>query len=129
MAESDSDTVRALLISGRPATSRWTGLELRSALVRRLREGHLTEADLLRGLDKLSRDMQDVELVDVTSDVLDRAGGLLVAHRLRSGDAVQLASCLVFGNRLGQPVEFVCFDQRLNAAAKAEGCPLVLAGV
>ena len=51
-------------------------------------------------------------------------GGELLHHALRSGDAVQLASCLYLQRELGQRVPLIAFDDRLNDAARAEGVSL-----
>ena len=45
----------------------------------------------------------------------------LSTRPLRSGDAVQLASCLYLQRETGQRVLFTAFDERLNNAAGAEG--------
>jgi predicted nucleic acid-binding protein len=42
-------------------------------------------------------------------------------HPLRAADALQLASALFLRESAGQPVLFLCFDERLVAAAKEEG--------
>jgi predicted nucleic acid-binding protein len=52
------------------------------------------------------------------------AQSLLLRHALRSGDAVQLASCLYLQRETGERVPFAAFDERLNDAARAEGLTL-----
>ena len=54
----------------------------------------------------------------------DRAPAAL-RHPLRAGDAIQLASALLLRRELGEPVKFVAYDNRLKAAAKAEGLVVV----
>jgi hypothetical protein len=52
--------------------------------------------------------------------------GLLVAqHPLRAADAFQLAAALIAGREADAPLPFVCLDNRLRAAAGAEGLALV----
>ena len=58
----------------------------------------------------------------MSANVTARARGLLLRHRLRAGDAIQLASALLLQTRLGEPLDaFVAFDDRLLEAATAEG--------
>ena len=53
------------------------------------------------------------------------ARALLLRHRLRAGDAVQLASCLYLQREMNQPLPFVAFDDRLAEAARHEGLTVV----
>lgn len=58
----------------------------------------------------------------VTDPVLQRAAALARRHVLRAYDAVQLASAQIAAqSRSGDPLEFVCSDRQLLAAAAAEG--------
>lgn len=65
--------------------------------------------------------MLGVWLLEVDEIVCRLAIEVLRRHALRAGDAIQLASALDLRQRMTGPVEFVCFDQRLNAAARSEG--------
>ena len=49
------------------------------------------------------------------------ARALLARHPLRAGDAIQLASALLLRRELSEAVTFAAYDDRLKAAAKAEG--------
>jgi predicted nucleic acid-binding protein len=49
---------------------------------------------------------------------------LIARHGLRSGDALQLASCLYLRRETGERMSFAAFDERLNTAARAEGLAL-----
>jgi predicted nucleic acid-binding protein len=86
----------------------------------------VTERD--RALASLSDDFAALIIVELTPDVAGTARGLLLRHPLRSADAIQLASCLYLQRELGQPVAFVAFDDRLAAAARAEGLAVPSAG-
>jgi predicted nucleic acid-binding protein len=52
--------------------------------------------------------------------VLTNAERLIAHHRLRSGDAIQLA-CALIGTGPGARIPFVTLDEELAAAARAEG--------
>lgn len=58
-------------------------------------------------------------LVAASTAVMQDAAQLCEVHDLRAHDAVQLASALALAGP--EPVEMVCFDRRLLAAAQAEG--------
>ena len=119
--EAGSARVRDLLGSGFIATSRLSEVEIASAVVRRWRESALGEAGRERILRTLPFDLASMYIVELSVDVSAKTYGLLLRQRLRAGDAIQLASCLQLQERLGRPVRFVGFDDRLNQAAKAEG--------
>jgi predicted nucleic acid-binding protein len=59
-------------------------------------------------------------LFELTPEVVIRAQVLLQRHPLRSGDAVQLASCLHLRQELEDDLPLVAFDERLVAAARKE---------
>ena len=56
-----------------------------------------------------------------TAALRERAGELLRLYPLRAGDALQLASALVWVDGPPAGEGFVCFDQRLRGAAAVEG--------
>jgi predicted nucleic acid-binding protein len=118
--EPGSVRVRRLLASDAPATSRLSAVELGSALMRRGREGMLTDADRDRALAAIERDLEAMLVVELVPVIVDRAIGLLRGHVLRAGDAIQLASCLHLRDAFEADVTFVAFDERLVAAARKE---------
>jgi hypothetical protein len=118
--EKGSLKVRRLLASRRPATSRYSAVEVASALARRVREGAVAGEDCERALAALREDLTAMLLVELTPEVATRAQSLLQRHALRAGDAVQLASCLQLQDELEEPVTLVAFDDRLAAAARKE---------
>ena len=119
--EEGSATVRRLLASGTPATSRLSDVEVSSAIVRRSREGAFTIEQRDRVLAALRRDVPALAIVELTPEVAAGVRTLLLKHVLRAADAVQLASCLYLQRQLGRPVRFIAFDRRLVLAARAEG--------
>jgi predicted nucleic acid-binding protein len=120
--EKDSPRVRRLLSADVPATSRLSAVEIVSALMRRSREGTVSDKNRDRALAVLDGDMAAMLVVELTPGIVHRAQGLLGRYPLRAGDAIQLASCLVLQEELkDETVSFVAFDVRLVAAAAAEG--------
>ena len=123
--EAGSAGVRRQLRTGRIATSRISAIEVASALARREREGAFTAAERDRGLKRLNADLAAWILVELTAELTADAQTLLVRYSLRSGDAVQLASCLYLQRETGGRISFAAFDDRLVTAARAEGLTLV----
>jgi predicted nucleic acid-binding protein len=118
--ERGSSKVRRLLSSDIAATSRLSQVEIVSALMRRSREGALSEARRETVLSALDVDLSAMLVVEVSSAIVARANGLLRAHPLRAGDAIQLASCLHLRDELQEDVTLVAFDDRLALAARKE---------
>lgn len=104
-----------------PATSRITLVEIVSAAARRARAGELSQKSLHRVRTALEADGRRYTLIELTSHIATRAQDLSVARALRANDAIQLASALALRDRIGRPMAFVCYDERLCAAARAEG--------
>ncbi len=63
--------------------------------------------------------------MELTPELTADAQALLLRHALRSGDAIQLASCLYLQRETAERVLFAAFDERLNSAARAEGLALI----
>ncbi|MBA3949398.1 MAG: type II toxin-antitoxin system VapC family toxin [Acidobacteria bacterium] len=103
------------------ATSRLSAVEVASAIVRRGREGKLSQEQRDRALHALSRDMDDLLIVELAPEVVSAANGILTRHALRAADAIHVASCASLCHELRADISFVVFDARLRAAAVAEG--------
>jgi predicted nucleic acid-binding protein len=103
------------------ATSRVAYAEARAALTRRRREAAITRAALVRAVRALDRDLGRLVVVELSAKVSRRAGDLAERHALRGFDAIHLASALEIEDLTGAGVGFLCFDDRLRAAATAEG--------
>ena len=110
--------VNRLLIN-RQAThfiARLTQVEISSAIVRRS-----TPADAVVLLGYFARDVnQAFTRITVDDRLLDQAVDLLAIHRLRAGDAIQLAAALTVWQRFPDLL-FISADDELNTAATAEG--------
>jgi hypothetical protein len=120
LQEQDTVFVRRLLAQGSAATSRLSFTEVASALVRRCREGTFSIAERDRALAALALDFRVLYVVELTPEISTLTMELLVRHPLRTGDALQLASCLFLQQQLGRPVQFVVYDTRLTTAARQE---------
>lgn len=98
-----------------------TSVEVTSALVRRVWAGGITGAEeqqarlILRALSDNWLEMRPTERLRGLAE------RLLSAHRLRAGDALQLAAALRWAESLPHGELFVCLDLRLRGAAAREG--------
>jgi len=107
-------------------TSRFSTVEVISALNRRRRDGTITATDysVLRD-DFLALCRRDYRIVPISNAFFDRTRLLLEQHPLRSYDALHLASALIVNGRLlataQPPLIFLAADNNLLAAAVAEG--------
>ena len=123
--EPGSVSVRRLLKANPAAASRLSEVEVASALVRRARERAFTVEERDRALASLADDFATLLIVEFTPEITADARALLLRHRLRAGDAVQLASCLYLQREMSQSLPFVAFDDRLAEAARHEGLTVV----
>ena len=120
--EAGTIKIRRLLASpGGSATSRLAVVEITSAIMRRSREGAFPDAERDRALAALEKDTSALLVVELSPEVVRVAQGLLQRWPLRSGDAIQLASCLYLQAAIGVPLTFVAFDARLLDVARREG--------
>lgn len=122
--EAGSVAVRRLLRTDRVATSRLSVIEVTTAVARRQREGAFTAAARDRAVKRLNADLAACILVELSPELALDAQDLLLRHVLRSGDAIQLASCLYLQREIAERIAFAAFDDRLNRVARAEGLAL-----
>jgi predicted nucleic acid-binding protein len=107
-------------------TARITMIEMYSALARRKREGSVPAADCdVAAQAFTAHSATEYDFVELDMGIVTLARDLLNSHPLRAYDAVQLASALVANRALQAvnlpPLVFLSADNRLNAAAAAEG--------
>jgi predicted nucleic acid-binding protein len=100
----------------------WAGpVECGSAVHRLRREGAFTATEATQILAGLTAVLDAANTIGPSDAVCARALRLLAVHPLPAADALQLAAALLWtrDNPVGK--EFVCLDERLSAAAAAEG--------
>ncbi len=68
--------------------------------------------------NRARRDWDEFEVVALTPGLCERAVALAQAHRLKSLDAIQLASATTAA---ASGLTFASFDRQLHAAARSEG--------
>lgn len=114
--------VQRLLRLHECVTSAVMPVELRSALRRRVSEGHLEEAQAAEVLERFAVDRQFWAFVDVSDHVLSAAEALVAVHPLRTLDAIHVASAELFSAGINVPkMPFVSADTRQIDAAATRG--------
>jgi len=103
------------------STSRVAYVEARAGIARKYREGELSKEEHDQVIEDLIRDWDNYFIVEVSESVAKLGGTLTKRQSLRGFDAIHLASALLLRNRTRLDVSFSCFDERLKAAAEAEG--------
>jgi predicted nucleic acid-binding protein len=101
------------------ATSRITYAETRAALARLRRDRWLSAAALKDCVTQLDERWPGYRLVEVTEELVRRAGNLAERYALRGYDAVQLAAATEL-RIAGADLVFSSFDARLNTAVRRE---------
>jgi len=105
------------------STTVWWGtpVEIKSALMRLLRSGAISNADCFQARSVADQLAQDWDVVQPTAKITADAKSLLALYPLRAADALQLAAALTWceGQTSGQL--FLTGDQRLAEAAKQAG--------
>jgi uncharacterized protein len=129
VSEVGSDWINALLDGQQALTSLTSHLAVIEGIctfARRRREGLLSPEDYARTLVAFDYDFRyRYDVITAEPTVIDAARQLAERHPLRAYDAVHLASAWLADRKLvqaGQPsLTFICADDRLIAAAQAEG--------
>lgn len=106
--------------------ARITFVEVISALSRKARGGQIDSSSEIKAVGRFRRAFHGkFRPVEISPNLTEHAAQLVRKHFLRGYDAVQLAAALQIyqkRNSLGlSPLTFVCADNKLNDAAKAEG--------
>jgi hypothetical protein len=95
-------------------------LEIRGVIARRL-----AAPAARRARAELDEDWEEVEPIDVDETLIDRAAGVVEAHRLRTFDALHLAAALDLRDA---ELVVATWDRQLAAAARTEGLAVAPTG-
>jgi uncharacterized protein len=119
--EAGRPAVTRLLTGHRIVSSVVLPLELHSAFARRARDGNVGTASLPKLWERVSEDQQRWTLVTVSPEVITAAQELMEHRRLRTLDAIHVASAQLFASRMNSTLTFVSADGRQCAAASRLG--------
>ena len=109
---------QAIAGAGRVLTSRLTQVEADRALLRCELDERLTAGDLAHARQFLAAFWPKVDFIDLTTAVCELARRISPVSRLRSLDAIHLAS-FAQARAVDQELELLTFDDRLRAAMGA----------
>lgn len=103
-----------------------TGIEVASAIARRVRSGSISQTTARKALSRFKRDFDKRFIVlDLTTKIIEQGILLAETHGLRDYDTTQLMVGLSVRNQLAQSgiqtFTFISADNDLNQAAQAEG--------
>lgn len=119
--ERGTDAVVRRLAVGPVVTSTLSSVEVTSALVSKHRGGDLSRAALERLLRRHAADRETWTIVELTTLVLSRAEDVLRRARVRTADAIHIASALLVQDSLGTALPFITVDARQREGAAALG--------
>ena len=97
--------------------------EILSALNRRVREKSISRKSYSIIKKRLLEEIEDADLINVIPEIIARSILLLEKNKLRTIDAVHLASAIIWETDL-----FISADQRQIAAAKKSGLNVKIIG-
>lgn len=127
--EARTSAAHAVYLADPSVAVAWiTVVECASAIARAEHDRLLLLAEATEAfarLDDLARRWTEVEPAQGLRDVARR---MLRVHRLRSSDALQLASAYLTSGGSAPSLDFVTFDVRQASAAQREGFRLVMPG-
>jgi len=113
---------RRLIRRDEPLVVWWgTPVEMCSAFARLLREGAISSAVVDQALSRLKVLRRSWREVLPGDRVRELAESVLFSRSLRGGDVLQLAAALVWSREAPRKRLFVCYDERLSAAAQDLG--------
>ncbi len=92
-----------------------THIETISAFRRLLSEEKICEANYEKLKSELNKDFKDFTILPVSQKTLNKAYQIVDAEDLRTLDAIQLATAILYSNKIDQ---LVAADQRLLSAAE-----------
>jgi len=104
--------------AARVATARLSYVEARSGLARACRMGRISADELSEAVEGLETLHRQIHHVEITADLVAKAGNLAEDMALRAYDAVQLAAALSLETR---DLVFVTGDRQLVTAAQTLG--------
>lgn len=120
--EDGSEAVTAKLIESEGvAVCRIAWAEAMAAFSRRVRDVPEDAAVIEQAKAALAQDWPNFIVMEVTQQLVERAGDYADTFALRGYDSVQLASAFEVGRVTESPIYFACFDTRLNKAASVLG--------
>lgn len=99
-------------------------VEVRAALAAAERLERISAQARSQAVARFTKDWRNISQVQFDEALLERAAELAEGFGLRGYDSVHLAAADRIRDAVGERLVFVCFDERLNRAAKLIGISL-----
>lgn len=126
VAEDATKAVMSLYAADPVVLVAWTTpVECASALARAEHDGLLPPEQASTAFARLDALASGWREVEPSNDLRDIARRLLRVHRLRAGDAMQLAAASLAAERRPASLTFVTLEERLETVAGKEGFPVI----
>jgi len=103
------------------STSAVAYAELLAAVYRKASETRANKSLFERVVSTFQEDWSSFIIVEVDNRLNETIHKVIANHGLRGFDAIHLASALAIGSAVTDNFFFVCYDERLAQAARAEG--------
>ena len=116
---------RKLLRNYKVLSSSIAPIELLSALTRRHGQKELSGHDYTAILSRVKQDRAFWELVEITPAVLTRAEEIALNIKVRTLDAIHVASAVIFQDSTGSSLPFITSDERQLEAAQKCGLEVI----
>jgi uncharacterized protein len=113
--------VEALAGQSTGITSVISGAEVPAAIAKAGRLRVISDAQVLASISQFWQDWPSLFRLRVDERLVRRAAEVAGQFGLRGYDSVHLASCLVYGERVQEPVRLATFDRQLSRAARELG--------
>lgn len=126
--EEGSFEARTLFRRFRCLVSAIAPVEAVSALHRRLVDGQLSQREVSRLRALIHRDRAHWELIELDSQVLERAEEVVLEATLRTLDAIHLASAMCVQAYAGRRLQFITGDAHQRDAAEQLGMQVIWVG-
>jgi predicted nucleic acid-binding protein len=126
--ETGSDQAKGLLMKYRVISSRVALIEAASTFRRRRDSGDLHTRHFNAILKRFDADRAFLELIEPVREVLDRAEKLTRETKVRSLDAIHIASILCFNDSLDSSIPFITADKDQRHAAEESALDVIFVG-
>jgi predicted nucleic acid-binding protein len=124
--EKGYDKARRLVKKSTVLSSAILPVECFSALSRKKHSGEMDESIFNELARRIKNDLQFVEIIRLSDEILTKAGSIVLNSTARALDALHIASALVFEELSGVNIDFITPDIRQAEIAKHCGLTTLL---
>lgn len=126
--EKGYDKARHLVKKSAVLSSAILPVECFSALSRKKHSGELDESIFDELASRIKKDLQSMEIIRVSDEILTKAESIVLNSTARALDALHIASALIFEELSGVKLDFITSDIRQAGIAKHYGLTTLFVG-